>query len=302
MDRIQHYIRALDLPTQDALKAKMRAIAEPDVRKSLELYATARKLLYAAADAGSKYAIYLALSMGTNGGWGLPGCLRRANFKTTPEIRAFLTARNRNLYMVPTSDDMSTAYRLMDAGDFTLYESMCHPHVFCPSNYTLVIAELGSSRGITRSGSTSIPKKYLTLVAADVLSQYVFLSVYTEDVSAYPEHIFDVYLVLKTCRDVNLDELGGRVVDYNKFAAGVFRDMEFRLQVSDLLMYMSGEFGHELGIPLYTTRTRLYSDATICWLLCARRLCICRDIAVLIARYVYVGRFPVEPLDPRPYF
>jgi hypothetical protein len=279
------YMRALDLPTQDALKAKMLAIAEPDVRKSLELYAIARKLLYAAADAGSKYAIYLALSMGTIGGWGLPGCLRRANFETTHETRAFLVARNRSPYSVPTGDDILTAYSLMENGDFTFYESICHPSFFCASIYTLAIAEFGSSRGIMCLGSASIPKKYLTLMASDVLSQYVY--------SSRQERIFDVYNVLVTCRDVNMDELGERVVDYNKWAADVFRDIQFKQIDNDLLTYMSGEFGHELGIPLYTTRTRLYRNATICWLLCARRLRIYRDIALLIARLVYVGRFPV---------
>jgi hypothetical protein len=322
----EYYMRVFDQPTQDAVRTHTRAMAEPVVTTSLELYATAREMLYAAADGGSKYALYLIDNMNRRGGWGqIYGCTRTALTKHTHAY--FLNERVQNSFGPLRSASIEQAYRLMDEGDFTLYESVVNNNVFLPKveqSRMRVLSELGSVTGIQRLYLNTVQSKHLTTMGYGAMVNYVLCDrkyVFTIIV----ERIFEMYQVMKIGRKVNTVELRkydkfrcydnncskiiGNILDNlpnvtrgTKRTQTNYPDNLSRLK--KLLMYIRGSFCNAADISnvqcakslfLFTRRRNYHKKAAIVWLLRARRIRICRDVATLIGKFIYAGRFPLLP-------
>lgn len=276
---LEYYIRGLGLPLQKALLARVDAINEPDMIKSLRLFAIAREYLHAAAETDPN-AMYLLIDSYKYAGWGA-NCSHTYEHPTHPE---YLRLERMWLYTAYYDAGMRA-----DAIKEALHGNPIPIYAFGASGPPLEndLANALYALGLYYNSHANIAGLHNS-----TLLNYACMSV---------SNLVRVFRLCKIVKSPDLPWHCHAMISQRYKIGWLNEDSKYVLKyiigycatVYELDPKCVKEINEFISILIckkyYRKRQANYRSAAVTWMLCARGF-VCRDVARIIGQYVYAGR------------
>lgn len=290
---LKHYIRALEPDVQTALLLRARAIEEPDDKIAFELFTQAREYLIHASET-SEVADWLLYRETRGGGWG-----RMVSHYKYDE-KSFGANLDRLGRVWCTRVIVSSAIEDLYNGDPLRIVALCdayHAGDYIPEDVLQILVRLGfHSAFLLLSLTQPIPniRKLVRTMAPAVINPYATYSL---------ENLMYVFRLLREYRYSDDDPLrfyDNQNLIYRLHGEGKNCECAHCKRRADsriILDFTKGWYQLETHadekdcIELCANVIAYHRGVALTWLICAKRLGVCRDIATTIGKNLYARRY-----------